>query len=179
MTDVRRWIAIGASGLLAACGDGNRRVAVPQASEAVMAPARAPEHRWTDFTAGTLRVVAPAGAEQLLGMPALSVGLGRDTAGDFLTVWAVDGNGAVRRARRGAVSGAQGLQLAGVTIHDAVLTVGDHRALTITGALATEELVARFGGTAEARAQVARALGHTPETLPARVAVRVSGVGRD
>ncbi len=145
-----------------------------------MAPARQlPAARWTDFTPGALRVVAPAGADQLLGMPALSIGLGRDAAGDFLTVWAIDGEGAVRRGRSGAISGAHSLQIDGVTIHDAVLTVGDHRALTITGALSTDELVARFGGTPGARARVASALGHTVETLPARFAVRVTGVGRD
>lgn len=134
---------------------------------------------WVNFTPGTLRVVAPAGADQLVGMPALAIGLGRDAAGDFMTVWSVDGNGVVRRGRSGAISGAQGLQVAGWTIHDAVLTVGDHRALTITGALSTDELIARFGDTPGARALVARALGHTADTLPARFAVRVTGVGRD
>jgi hypothetical protein len=174
--------------LLAGCADGARRPVVPSvggpsAARALMSQPRARlpvadvAAQWLDFNRGSLRI-APAGAQRLTGMmPALSIGVGHDAAGDFLTVWHVDG-GLVRRPRDGATSGPDDLRVGDATIHGAVLAIGDARAITITGELWTYDLVAQLGGAPGARTIVARSLGYDVDRLPSRLAISIEGEAR-
>jgi hypothetical protein len=154
------------------------------------------------FANGSLVVTAPAGGDIIEGLlPGFVVGLGSDGAGDFLVTGRLDGeapvsakDSLVRHTRTGMTTAAADfpVTLGGVgsaTVHDAVITVGDgagsaDRRLTITGELATDEIVALLVGTGAfdeegAREIVASTLGYTVETLPDLVPFQLDATGTE
>ena len=154
------------------------------------------------FARGSLKIVAPSGADLIQGLlPGLVIGLGTDGGGELLALGRVDGDDVVVakdtlqvRPRAGLASVAGDLTLAlknvgNVTVFDAVIEVGEGsgataRTLTITGELSTDEVIALVvatGGFDElgARDVVAGTLGYTAETLPARLPFTIAATGAE
>ncbi len=143
-----------------------------------------------DFAAGSLQIQEPMGAEIIEGLlPGLAVGAGTDTTGDFFAVGTLLVDGSIARAslarapRTGMTSAPFDLPLTlaaigHITAYGAVLTVSG-ATLSLTGELSTDEIIALVVSTgafdeAGARDVVAAQLGYTAETLPARVAFRIT-----
>lgn len=154
------------------------------------------------FPKGSLIVTAPEGGDILQGLlPGFVVGLGTDGDGDFLVTGTLEGAAAVatkgsltRHARTGMTSAQSDfpVTLGGVgtaTVYGAVITVDDgagasDRRLTITGELATDEIVALLVDTGAfdeegAREIIASTLGYTVETLPERVPFQLDATGTE
>ena len=154
------------------------------------------------FPDGSLRVTAPEGADLIEGLlPGFVAGIGSDGTGDFLVTGRLDGeapisarDSLVRHTRTGMTTAAADfpVTLGGVgsaTVQDAVITIGDgagpdDRRLTITGELATDEIVALLVGTgafdeAGAREIIASTLGYTVETLPDLLPFQLDATGSE
>ncbi|MCA9680194.1 MAG: hypothetical protein KC464_34515 [Myxococcales bacterium] len=154
------------------------------------------------FAKGSLQVISPDGGDIIQGLlPGFVVGLGTDGTGDFMATGVIDGGtpvssrgSLVRHVRTGSTTTAADFPVSlgsvgGVTVYGAVITVADgagpdDRRLTMTGELATDDIVALVVGTgafdeAGAREIVASTLGYTVDTLPARVPFQVDAVGTE
>ena len=154
------------------------------------------------FPKGTVVVTSPEGAELIEGLlPGFVIGIGGDGDGDFLATGVLEGEGTIsgkgsvqRHARTGAATAASDfpVTLGGIgtaTVYGAIFTVGDgagpdDRRLTITGELATDEIVAILVGTGAfdeegAREIVASTLGYTVETLPDMLPFQLDATGTE
>ncbi|HEY4057271.1 MAG TPA: hypothetical protein VGM39_11720 [Kofleriaceae bacterium] len=156
--------------------------------------------RRLDFAKGSLMITEPSGASVLNGLlPGLAIGLGTDTA-DFMAVGAlasgtqVTAHSITKTARTANASATFDLSVelknVGVaTVYGAVVTVADgtgptDRKLTVTGELSTDEIIQLIVNTGGfdadgARDVVAQQLGYTPDTLPARVTVKIESTGSE
>jgi hypothetical protein len=152
------------------------------------------------FPRGSLGVTAPDGADLIDGLlPGFVVGVGSDGGGDFLVTGRIDGaaelaarGSLARSTRTGSSSVAADLPVSlgtigAITVYGAVIAVADgagadDRRLTITGQLATDDVVALLVGTGAfdvdgAREIVAATLGYTVATLPARLPFQLDATG--
>jgi hypothetical protein len=160
--------------------------ALLESASRALAPRPAGALRRIAIDAGAFHVTAPpAGARLDRMLTPLTIDVGHDDRGDLF--W-VHGRVVTRLDRTGSASAATDLVLevsgaGGLTLHGAVLVLGEGDRVALSGELASDEIVERLAATGAvdaegARRMVAGALGATVATLPARVPVAIEARGR-